>query len=107
MTTFDERERAFEAAFAHDQDMRFRAFARRNKALGLWAAGRLGKTGEDAEAYAKSVVAAGVARAGDASVMEKIAGDLQAGGAPVPDEEIGTLLVTFMNDAILAQKAKV
>ena len=76
MTTFDDRETAFEAKYAHDADMQFRAAARRNKLLGLWAAGLLGKAGDDAAAYAGEVVASDLAEAGDEDVYRKLAGDL-------------------------------
>ena len=79
MTTFDKREEGFEKKFAHDEELRFKATARRNKLLGLWAAGLLGKSGADADAYAKEVVAADFEEAGDEDVYRKIAGDL--GGA--------------------------
>ena len=65
MTTFDDRKNAFEKKFAHDEELRFKATARRNKLLGLWAAGQLGQTGADADAYAKSVVMADFEEAGD------------------------------------------
>jgi hypothetical protein len=76
MSTFDDRERAFESKFAHDADMQFRAEARRNKLLGLWAADLLGKTGEDAAAYAMSVVQADFEEAGVEDVVRKVAADL-------------------------------
>ena len=76
MTTFDDREKAFETKYAHDQEMQFRAEARRNKLLGLWAAEKLGKTGDDADAYAKEVVKADFEEAGDEDVYRKLAGDL-------------------------------
>ncbi|MFP1645868.1 DUF1476 domain-containing protein [Pontitalea aquivivens] len=76
MTTFDDRENAFENKFAHDAELQFRAEARRNKLLGLWAAGLLGKSGAEAEAYAKQVVAADFEEAGHEDVYRKIAGDL-------------------------------
>ena len=76
MTTFDDRENAFENKFAHDADMQFRAEARRNKLLGLWAAGLMGKSGDDAAAYAKEVVAADFEEAGDEDVFRKISADL-------------------------------
>ncbi len=72
MTTFDKRQDAFEAKFAHDEELRFKAEARRNKLLGLWAAEKLGKTGEDAEDYARSVVAADFEEAGEEDVFRKI-----------------------------------
>lgn len=78
MTTFDDREHAFENKFAHDEELMFRATARRNKLLGLWAAGLLGKTGDAAAAYAKDVVAADIAEVGDDDVIRKVAGDLGA-----------------------------
>ena len=76
MTTFDERESAFENKFAHDAEMQFKAEARRNKLLGLWAAELLGKSGEDADAYAKEVIKADFEEAGDEDVYRKVAGDL-------------------------------
>ena len=76
MTTFDNREQAFESKFAHDADMIFRAEARRNKLLGLWAAGLMGKTGDDATAYAMDVVNADFEEAGTEDVVRKVAGDL-------------------------------
>ena len=76
MSTFDDRETAFEAKFAHDEEMQFKADARRNKLLGLWAAGLLGKSGDDAEAYAKTVVLADFEEAGHEDVVRKVAGDL-------------------------------
>jgi len=76
MTTFDDRETGFEAKFAHDEAMAFKLTARRNKLFGLWAAGLLGKTGDEAEAYAKSVVIADFEEAGDEDVIRKVAADL-------------------------------
>lgn len=76
MTTFDDRERAFESKYAHDAEMQFRATARRNKLLGLWAASLLGKTGAEAEAYAAEVVKSDLQEAGDEDVVRKVAADL-------------------------------
>lgn len=76
MTTFDDRENAFEAKFAHDSEMQFRAEARRNKLVGLWAAGLLGKTGDEATAYAMEVVSADFEEAGDEDVVRKLVADL-------------------------------
>jgi len=76
MTTFDERENAFESKFAHDEAMQFKATARRNKLLGLWAAELLGKSGAEAEAYALEVVKSDFEEAGDEDVFRKLAGDL-------------------------------
>ena len=76
MTTFDDRESAFENKFAHDAEMQFRAEARRNKLLGLWAAELIGKTGDEADAYAKEVVKADFEEAGHEDVVRKVSGDL-------------------------------
>jgi len=76
MTTFDDRESAFENKFAHDEEMRFKAEARRNKLLGLWAAGLLGKTSDEAAAYAIEVVKSDFEEAGHEDVVRKVAGDL-------------------------------
>ena len=76
MSTFDDRENAFENKYAHDAQMQFKAEARRNKLLGLWAAGLLGKSGDEADAYAKEVIKADFAEAGDEDVYRKVAGDL-------------------------------
>lgn len=76
MTTFDDRENAFEAKFAHDSEMQFRAEARRNRLAGLWAAGLLGKSGDEAAAYAMEVVSADFEEAGDEDVVRKIVADL-------------------------------
>ncbi len=76
MTTFDDRENAFENKFAHDAEMQFKADARRNKLLGIWAAELLGKTGADAEDYAKEVVKSDFEEAGHEDVYRKVAGDL-------------------------------
>jgi len=78
MSTFDDRENAFENKFAHDAEMRFKAEARRNKLLGLWAADLLGKSGDVAEAYAAEVVRADFEEAGHEDVVRKVAGDLGA-----------------------------
>lgn len=76
MTTFDERENAFENKFAHDAEMQFKAEARRNKLLGLWAADLMGITGDAADEYAKEVVKADFEEAGHEDVVRKVAGDL-------------------------------
>ena len=76
MSTFDDRESAFENKFAHDAEMQFRAEARRNKLLGLWAAELMGKTGHEADEYAKEVVKADFEEAGHEDVMRKVLGDL-------------------------------
>ena len=88
MTTFDDRERAFEAKFARDDDMAFRLIARRNRLLGQWAAGRLNLTPEETDAYAKAVVQADFEEAGDEDVIRKIVGDLTAAGVDIDDAAV-------------------
>lgn len=88
MTTFDDREKAFEAKYEHDEGLKFKVNARRNKLLGLWAAGLLGKTGADAEAYAKEVVMADFEKPGDSDVMHKLVQDLAAAGKPMEEHTI-------------------
>ena len=80
MTTFDEREKAFEEKFKHDQELRFKVHARRNKLLGLWAAGKMGLKNADAEAYAKTVVDVDIQKTNDDGVIAKVLKDLTAKG---------------------------
>ncbi|MCC1493343.1 DUF1476 domain-containing protein [Cognatishimia sp. F0-27] len=84
MSTFDDRENAFENKFAHDEEMKFKAQARCNKLLGLWAAEKLGKSGDDADAYAREVIKADFEEAGHEDVVRKVAADL--GDQSNPDE---------------------
>ena len=88
MSQFDDREKAFERKFAHDAEMQFRAEARRNKLLGLWAAEIMGRTGDEADAYAREVVAADFQEAGDEDVYRKLKGDFESAGTPVTEKEI-------------------
>lgn len=88
MSTFDDREKGFEAKYAHDKDLLFRITARRNKLLGLWAAELMGMTGEDAAAYAKEVVQADFEEAGHEDVVRKVKGDLDAKGVDKSDHQI-------------------
>lgn len=88
MTTFDEREQAFEKKFKHDQELRFKTNARRNKLLGLWAADRMGLAGSEAEAYAKGVVEADLGRPAGAGAREKVLKDLAAKGIAASDAEV-------------------
>lgn len=92
MTTFDQRKDAFENKFAHDEELRFKATARRNKLLGLWAAEKLGKSGADADAYAKSVVVADFEEAGDEDVVRKVKGDFAAASVSIADEDIRAVM---------------
>lgn len=88
MTTFDDRKDAFEKKHAHDEELAFKATARRNKLLGLWVAEQLGLSGDAAEAYAKEVVAADFEEAGDEDVVRKVMGDLQAKKADVSEHRL-------------------
>jgi hypothetical protein len=100
MTTFDKREDAFENRYAHDAELQFKAEARRNKLLGLWAAGLLGKTGVAAETYAKEVVAADFEKAGDSDVFAKIQRDLDAAGVKQSDHQIRRTMDELLQTAI-------
>jgi hypothetical protein len=100
MTTFDDRKDAFEKRFAHDEELRFKATARRNKLLGLWAAEKLGKSGAEADAYAKSVVMSDFEEAGDDDVLRKVRGDLDAGGANAGESDIRRVMTELMARAI-------
>jgi hypothetical protein len=88
MTTFDDRERAFEAKFARDEDMAFRITARRNKLLGQWAAAKMGLTPEETDAYAKAVVQADFEEAGDEDVIRKLLGDMLAANVEIDDATV-------------------
>ncbi|PZN97514.1 MAG: DUF1476 domain-containing protein [Hyphomicrobiales bacterium] len=96
MSTFDQRKDAFENKFAHDEELRFKATARRNKLLGLWAAEKLGKTGAEADAYAKSVVVADFEEAGDEDVVRKVTSDFAAGNVTVADEELRRVMTELL-----------
>ncbi|MCI4646512.1 MAG: DUF1476 domain-containing protein [Hyphomonadaceae bacterium] len=88
MSTFDDRERAEEAKYALDQETQFKVMARRNKLLGLWAADLMGKTGAEAEAYAKEVVLSDLEEAGDEDVFRKVRGDFDSAGIDRTDKQI-------------------
>lgn len=96
-TTFDKREEGFEKKFAHDEELRFKAVARRNKMLGLWAAGLLGKSGPDADSYAKDVVMADFETAGDSDLIHKLTRDL-AGKAT--ETQITTKMTELLAQAV-------
>ncbi len=103
MSSFDKREEGFEKKFALDEEQKFKAEARRNKLLGLWAAEKLGKTGDDAAAYAKEVVAADFEEAGDGDVLRKVSKDLA--GKNVSDLEIRKKMDDLMATAVIQIKA--
>lgn len=88
MTTFDDRERAFETKFAHDEDMKFRVIARRNRLLGEWAARQMGLSEVEMENYAKDVIRADFEEAGDEDVIRKVLGDLTAAGVDMDEARI-------------------
>ena len=88
MTTFDEREKGYEAQLAHDEDLKFKAYIRRNRLLGLWAAEKLGKSGPAAEDYADALVQAHLAGKGDEIVFAKLRADFAAADLPHSDHQI-------------------
>jgi len=92
MTTFDDRERAFENKYARDQEMQFKITARRNRLLGAWAAGLMGLNEAEAEAYAKDVVRADFEESGDEDVIRKLLGDLTSAGVDIDDATIREML---------------
>ncbi len=100
MTTFDDREDKFEKQFAHDAELRFKAEARRNKLLGLWAAGLLGKEGEDAQQYAAEVVKSDLEEAGHEDVFRKVRGDFDAAGVDQSDHQIRRQMADFLEEAV-------
>jgi hypothetical protein len=104
MTTFDKREEAFEDKFAHEEELRFKATARRNKLLGLWAAEKLGLTGSEAEAYAKDVVMTDFAE-GDHDVFSKVRRDFDFKGVAQSDHQIRRTMDELMAKAIIDVRA--
>ncbi|MBI1619489.1 DUF1476 domain-containing protein [Aquamicrobium zhengzhouense] len=100
MTNMDDRKDAFEKKFAHDEELRFKAYARRNKLLGLWAAEKLGKTGDDAEAYAKEVVIADFEEVGDEDVFRKLKADFAASGVSQSDHQIRRTMEELLAQAV-------
>jgi len=105
MTTFDKREEGFEKKFAYDEELRFKATARRNKLLGLWAAEKLAKTGPDAEAYAKEVVIVDFEEAGEEDVFRKIRRDFDAAGVTQSDHQIRRTMDELLERAVAEVKA--
>jgi len=88
MTTFDDRERAFESKFAHDEELRFRVIARRNRLLGQWAAKLMGLSDAEADAYAKDVIRSDFEEAGDEDVIRKVIGDLTSAGVDCDEAKV-------------------
>jgi len=105
MTTFDKREEGFEKKFAVDEELKFKANARRNRLLGLWAASKLGLSGQEADAYAKEVVVADFEEAGEDDVFRKIRKDLDAKGVKDTDQQIRQAMDELMAKAVLEIQA--
>ncbi|MBY0533104.1 MAG: DUF1476 domain-containing protein [Xanthobacteraceae bacterium] len=106
MTTFDKREEAFEKKYALDEEQKFKATARRNRKLGAWVAEQIGLSGAEAEAYAKSVVAADFEEAGDDDVFRKVRGDLDTKGKQgVSDADVRTKMDALLTEAVAEVKA--
>ena len=101
MTTFDDRERAFEAKFAHDEEIQFRITARRNRLLGEWAAAKMGLDAAETDAYAKAVVQADFEEAGDEDVIRKLVGDLTSAGVDIDEASVRTALA---EQAVIARR---
>ncbi len=100
MSTFDKRQEGFEKKFAHDAELEFKANARRNKLLGLWAADKMGLSGDDAEAYAKEVVKSDFEEAGDEDVFRKVRGDFDENNIDQSDHQIRRTMDELMAEAI-------
>ena len=100
MTTFEDREKGFERKFAHDEELKFRATARRNKLLGLWAAEKLGLTGDEAQAYAREIVKADLAEPGEDDVFRKVRSDFDAKGIAESDHQIRRMMGELMAAAV-------
>jgi hypothetical protein len=105
MTTFDKRKDAYESKFARDEELRFKATARRNKLVGLWAAEKLGKSGADADAYAREVIRADMEEAGDEDVFRKVKGDFEAAGVQQSDHQIRRTMEEKMVEAVAQVEA--
>jgi len=99
MTTFNDREKDFEAKFKHDEELKFKATVRRNKLLGLWAAEHLGLDADAADAYARQVVEADFEEPGEEDVFRKVFGDLEAKGAGLSEHQIRRRMEELMTEA--------
>lgn len=107
MTTFDKREKAFEDAFEHDQELQFKARARKNKLLGLWVAGLIGKTGDAAESYAREIVMAAFEKPGSQDIVPTLMHDLAAAGKPMEEHTIRRQGERFFEEARKQLKSEV
>jgi hypothetical protein len=106
MTTFDSRKDGFEKKFAHDEELQFKATARRNKLLGAWAAEKMGMTGDAATQYAKDVVAADFEEAGDDDVVRKVMADFKAKNIDQSEHQVRRTMDELMAEAIAQIKAQ-
>ncbi len=100
MTSFDDREKAYEKKFAHDAELKFKASARRNKLLGIWAAEKMGLTGDEVDNYAKAVVLSDLEEPGDEDVFRKIRGDFDDAGIDQSDHQIRRTMEELMDEAV-------
>ncbi|HEV3242436.1 MAG TPA: DUF1476 domain-containing protein [Methyloceanibacter sp.] len=100
MTTFEDREKGFERKFAHDEELKFKATARRNKLIGLWAAEKMGLIGDEAQAYAREVIKADLADPGDEDVFRKVRADFDAKGVDQSDHQIRRVIGEMMAEAV-------
>ena len=100
MTTFEEREKGFERKFAHDEELKFKATARRNRLIGLWAADKMGLSGDEAQAYSREVIKADLAEPGDEDVFRKVRADFDAKGVQQSDHQIRRMIGEMMAEAV-------
>jgi hypothetical protein len=106
MTSFEDREKGFERKFAHDEELKFKATARRNKLLGMWAAGEMGIAGDAAQAYAREVIKADLEQPGEEDVFRKIRKDFDAKGVQQSDHQIRRKMSDLMSEAIAQIEAE-
>jgi hypothetical protein len=106
MTTFEEREKGFERKFVHDEELRFKATARRNKLVGLWAAEKLGLAGDAAQSYAREVIKADLAEPGDEDVFRKLRTDFDTKGVAESDHQIRRMIDEMMSQAVAQIEAE-
>ena len=100
MASFDRRKEGFESKFAHDEELRFKSMARRNKLLGLWAAEKRGKSGDDAQTYAREVIRSDMQEAGDEDVFRKLRADFDAAGVAQSDHQIRRTMEEKLGEAV-------
>lgn len=106
MSNFEDRRKAHESKYLHDENLRFKAVARRNKLLGRWAAGKLGKSGDDVEAYAMEVVRADFQEAGEEDVFRKVRADFDAAGVDQSDHQIRREMESLLATAVQQVEAE-